>query len=91
MSFDKGCYRGQELVERISARGGGRHKICRIRSDEKLLPGQALFLASEEIGKVLTVASTAPYVGFASLSSQDSLVVTDSGSEVSVVSLEFCL
>tara|TARA_Y100001935_G_scaffold255568_1_gene269554 strand:+ start:198 stop:1010 length:813 start_codon:yes stop_codon:yes gene_type:complete len=91
VSFDKGCYRGQELVERISARGGGRHKIYRIRSDEKLLPGQALFLASEEIGKVLTVATTAPYVGFASLSSEDSLVVTDSGSEVSVVSLEFCL
>ena len=32
VSFDKGVI-GDKGVERISARGGGRHKICRIRSD----------------------------------------------------------
>ena len=91
VSFDKGCYRGQELVERISARGGGRHKIHRICSDEELLPGQPLFLSSEPVGEVLTATTAAPYVGFASLSGEHSVVSTEAGSEVSVVSLEIPL
>tara|TARA_B100000700_G_scaffold275171_1_gene320802 strand:+ start:24615 stop:25427 length:813 start_codon:yes stop_codon:yes gene_type:complete len=91
VSFDKGCYRGQELVERISARGGGRHKIRRICSDESLLLGQTLFVSSERVGEVLTVTNNAPYVGFASLSGEDSEVATDDGAKVSVVSLEAVL
>ncbi|MDG2113696.1 MAG: hypothetical protein P8N02_13905, partial [Actinomycetota bacterium] len=33
VSFDKGCYRGQELVERIDARQGGRRSLRRFHTD----------------------------------------------------------
>tara|TARA_Y100001936_G_C15939617_1_gene594014 strand:- start:9 stop:824 length:816 start_codon:yes stop_codon:yes gene_type:complete len=91
VSFNKGCYRGQELVERISARGGGRQKIRRIRSDAELSSGQELFFDSERVGEVLSVTNSAPYVGFASLRGEDSEVATVDDQKVLVTSLESVL
>ena len=88
VSFDKGCYRGQELVERISARGGGRRIIRRICSDIALVSGQDLFVASECVGQVLSATTAAPYVGFASVSGDITETTTDVGGKISVVPLE---
>ncbi len=41
-SFTKGCYRGQELVERIDSRTGGRRTVCRLRSSVPLAAGDEL-------------------------------------------------
>ncbi|MDP7067516.1 MAG: hypothetical protein QF637_07840 [Acidimicrobiales bacterium] len=88
VSFDKGCYRGQELVERISARGGGRRIIRRICSDIALTSGQDLFVSSECVGQVLSVTKAAPFVGFALVSGAITEATTDGGGKISVVPLE---
>ncbi|WP_419841057.1 YgfZ/GcvT domain-containing protein [Candidatus Poriferisodalis sp.] len=41
-SFTKGCYRGQELVERIDSRAGGRRTIRRLRTSRAVSPGDRL-------------------------------------------------
>ncbi|WP_420626937.1 YgfZ/GcvT domain-containing protein [Candidatus Poriferisodalis sp.] len=41
-SFTKGCYRGQELVERIDSRAGGRRSVCRFRASVPLAPDDQL-------------------------------------------------
>ena len=66
-SFTKGCYRGQELVERIDSRAGGRRTICRIRAEVPVSPGDELHGADgAAVGSVLSVASLAGvWVGFA--------------------------
>ncbi len=75
-SFTKGCYRGQELVERIDSRAGGRRRICRISAAASLSRGDSLHSADStgtntkgtEIGTVLSVAPLAgAVVGFASV------------------------
>ena len=66
-SFTKGCYRGQELVERIDSRAGGRRTIRRIRAEVPVSPGDELHGADgAAVGSVLSVASLAGvWVGFA--------------------------
>jgi folate-binding protein YgfZ len=68
-SFTKGCYRGQELVERIDSRTGGRRTIQRFRAAGDVSPGDGLCGADGEgIGTVLSSASLAgAVVGFASV------------------------
>lgn len=77
-SFTKGCYRGQELVERIDSRAGGRRSICRFRAAGDVATGQGLRGADGAgIGAVLSAASLAgAVVGFA-------LVQRDAAGEVS--------
>ncbi len=67
VSFDKGCYRGQELVERIDSRSGGRRLIRRLESDGALRPGDELGFEEKVVGEVLTITNEAPYVGFGRL------------------------
>jgi len=38
VSFDKGCYLGQEVINRIERRGGVRKRLMRLRLDEDALP-----------------------------------------------------
>lgn len=66
-SFTKGCYRGQELVERIDSRAGGRRDVRRFRAEGHVAPGEQLHDA--EGTAIATVLSAAPLgeakVGFA--------------------------
>lgn len=68
-SFTKGCYRGQELVERIDSRAGGRRGIRRFRAAGNVAAGEGLRGPDGAgIGNVLSVASLAgAVVGFASV------------------------
>jgi folate-binding protein YgfZ len=54
ISFDKGCYLGQETVERATARGGLKKKLFGLRSKRTLKPGAALTLDGKEVGQVTT-------------------------------------
>ncbi|MYJ48235.1 MAG: hypothetical protein F4070_11450 [Acidimicrobiales bacterium] len=78
-SFTKGCYRGQELVERIDSRTGGRRCIQRFRATGDVSPGDGLCgTDGAGVGTVLSAALLAgAIVGFAS-------VQRDVGGEVRV-------
>ncbi len=68
VSFTKGCYRGQELVERIDSRAGGRRTLMRFAADGSLEVGDALDTADPAGlgGEVRSVVETqAGTVGFA--------------------------
>lgn len=84
-SFTKGCYRGQELVERIDSRTGGRRTVCRLRSPVPLSAGDELRDGGG--ATVATVLSTATLndltVGFArSRSDAGDVALTASGDQV---------
>ena len=56
--FTKGCYRGQELVERIDARTGARRELCRVLSSEALTAAEPLLdQQGKEIGKVVSAVA----------------------------------
>lgn len=82
VSFDKGCYRGQELVERIDSRKGGRKLLRRIRSDDALSAQEALFEDGQRVGEVLTVTTSPTYCGFASIKGDVEVLTTEAGQEV---------
>lgn len=89
-SFTKGCYRGQELVERIDSRTGGRRTVRRLRSAVPLAAGDELQDGSG--AAVATVLSTAALndstVGFArSRSDAGEMAFTASGDQVQLAGL----
>lgn len=89
-SFTKGCYRGQELVERIDSRTGGRRTVCRLRSSVPLDAGDELRDGSgAAVGTVLsTAALNDSTVGFArSRSDAGEMAFTTSGDQVHLTGL----
>ena len=56
ISFSKGCYIGQEVIARLDTYGKIQRKLCRFRSDGRLLPDTEyrLGLGKEEIGKIVS-------------------------------------
>lgn len=66
-SFTKGCYRGQELVERIDSRTGGRRSVRRFRMDAPIAAGDELHdVEGDAVGTVLSAATLGgTMVGFA--------------------------
>ena len=82
-SFTKGCYRGQELVERIDSRAGGRRSIRRYRAAGDVATGEELRDADGAgIGTVLSAASLAgAVVGFASVRRDAAPTASTAGGE----------
>lgn len=64
ISFDKGCYVGQEIIIRVLHRGGGRvaKKLVSLRSEAPLAGRMKIFSADREIGHV-TSAAESPRLG----------------------------
>jgi folate-binding protein YgfZ len=63
ISFEKGCYLGQETVERATAHGALKHRLCGIRvSDELPPPGAPVTLEGKEVG-ILTSVVRSPSLG----------------------------
>ena len=87
VSFDKGCYRGQELVERIDSRKGGRKLLRRIRSDVAMSINEGLFEGDQKVGEVLAIASIPDYFGFASIRGEVEELTTEAGETVEYGSL----
>ena len=62
ISFTKGCYVGQEVIVRVTHRGGGRvaKKLVRWKADPSAaavpLPGSRIFSAERDIGRVTSAA-----------------------------------
>ncbi len=65
VSFNKGCYRGQELVERIHSRGGNRQTLGRISAlDGSTLSTGAEIVAGERVVGSVTSAAGPSALGF---------------------------
>lgn len=59
VSFTKGCYPGQELVERMDSRGAAPPRLLRtVTVPEGAQPGDALVRDGAEIGTITSVAGT---------------------------------
>ena len=58
VSFQKGCYLGQEIVERVRSRGNVNRKLVQLSSDsaEPVKPGEKLTLEGKEVGEITSSA-----------------------------------
>ena len=59
LSFSKGCYVGQEIVERIRSRGAVHRKFCGFsaESNAALTPRTKVLSGNKEVGEITSVAS----------------------------------
>ena len=58
ISFDKGCYTGQEIVARTHYKGATKRRALRFASDSAVAVGDKVRLDGRDIGDVLNVAGT---------------------------------
>ncbi len=58
ISFNKGCYLGQETIERATARGGLKKKLFGLKFIDATIPerGAAILLSGKEVGRVSSTA-----------------------------------
>lgn len=68
ISFGKGCYVGQETIERATARGGVKRRLygLRIAAGRAPQPGAGAWLEGKEVGHVTSVAAS-PRLGIVGL------------------------
>jgi folate-binding protein YgfZ len=60
ISYDKGCYVGQETVERATARGGIKKRLYGLRiAGRQPQPGATVWLDGKEVGQVTSVVASA--------------------------------
>jgi folate-binding protein YgfZ len=55
ISFTKGCYLGQETIARLDARGQIQKKLCLLKIDGVVSPGDKLLLNDQEVGHITSV------------------------------------
>ena len=58
ISFEKGCYTGQEIVARTHYRGATRRRMLRYGSAVAAAPGDKLMLGERPVGEVVNVLGT---------------------------------
>jgi folate-binding protein YgfZ len=58
ISFTKGCYRGQEVVVRVRARGQIQRGLVQLRLPQGAAAGSKLSVAGAEVGAVTSAAET---------------------------------
>jgi folate-binding protein YgfZ len=92
ISFSKGCYLGQETIERATARGGLKKTMLGMRFEKPVAPGAGLFLDGKEVGRVSSAVQSTRLgaIGFAILHHSawkpgTPMVARDSGGEVKAV------
>ena len=56
ISFDKGCYTGQEIVARTHHKGATKRRTLRFESEAPVSVGDKVSLDGRDIGEVLNVA-----------------------------------
>ena len=58
ISYDKGCYTGQEIVARTHYKGATKRRTLRFRSAQPVSAGDKVSLEGRDIGEVLNTAGT---------------------------------
>ncbi|MFQ5546928.1 MAG: YgfZ/GcvT domain-containing protein [Woeseia sp.] len=56
ISFDKGCYTGQEVVARTEHLGSSKRRLMRYRAEDQLAAGDKLSDGDKDIGEVVNVS-----------------------------------
>ena len=81
---NKGCYLGQETIERATARGGIKRRLCGLKTSTERLPvtGAAVTASGKEVGRLTSVA-VSPRLGVLGLAILHQSVWTP-GTEVTV-------
>jgi folate-binding protein YgfZ len=59
LNFNKGCYVGQEIVERIRSRGAVHRKFSGFAADgaAQIVPGTKIIIGEKEVGEITSAAS----------------------------------
>lgn len=57
LNFNKGCYIGQEIVERIRSRGAVHRKFTGFLADAPVLPGSKIVAGEKEVGEITSAAA----------------------------------
>jgi folate-binding protein YgfZ len=59
LNFNKGCYVGQEIVERIRSRGSVHRKFTGFLAEgaAQIVPGAKIFAGDKEVGEITSAAS----------------------------------
>ncbi|MBI4346209.1 MAG: folate-binding protein YgfZ [Elusimicrobia bacterium] len=56
ISFDKGCYLGQETTAKMKNLGHPNRRLCRLELEDEALDGAELLLGGERVGRVTSAA-----------------------------------
>jgi folate-binding protein YgfZ len=59
ISFQKGCYVGQEIVARIASRGAVNRVLVQLRTDALVAPGASVHVGGANVGQVTSSAESA--------------------------------
>ena len=57
LNFNKGCYVGQEIVERIRSRGAVHRKFTGFVADAAVVPGSKIVAGEKEVGEITSATS----------------------------------
>ena len=57
LNFNKGCYVGQEIVERIRSRGAVHRKFSGFLADAPVTPGSKVIAGEKEVGEITSATS----------------------------------
>lgn len=87
VSFDKGCYPGQEIVARTHYRGATKRRSHRFRSAQPVAPGDRISDGERDIGEVLNAIGNELLAVIPSEKANDTLSVA--GIELEHVPLEY--
>jgi folate-binding protein YgfZ len=89
VSFNKGCYLGQEIVERVRSQGHVNKKLVRLELDgsEPVAPGTKLKAGDAEAGEITSVAFS-PELGKVAAMGYLRTAFTDAGTVVRAGELE---
>ncbi|MEB3232625.1 MAG: glycine cleavage T C-terminal barrel domain-containing protein [Leptolyngbyaceae bacterium] len=58
ITFDKGCYIGQETIARLDTYNGVKQQLWGIRLAHRVEPGTPLWLADKKVGRITSVAES---------------------------------
>ncbi|MFP4321643.1 MAG: YgfZ/GcvT domain-containing protein [Anaerolineales bacterium] len=57
VSFNKGCYTGQEVIARLESRGQLAKMLLRLHTEAALAPGDALLAEGKSVGQITRIAA----------------------------------
>jgi folate-binding Fe-S cluster repair protein YgfZ len=87
VSFDKGCYPGQEIVARTHYRGATKRRTHRFTSTEPVAPGDKVSDGERDIGEVLNAIGNDLLAVIPSDKADDALAVN--GIDLTHIRLEY--
>lgn len=58
ISYEKGCYIGQETIARLNTYKGVKQHLWGIRLSEKVEPGEVIMMGEEKVGKLTSITAT---------------------------------